>query len=415
MTTPKLQMPELSAGQSGKEITHNQALARLDQAVNSTVLDKDLSAPPGSPSDGAGYIVAASPTGAWAGKANNIAFWRDSSAAWDFIAPFNGLSTWVEDESKRYEYKSGAWAEFAAGGTGPAVVSFTADRTLGLTDVNTHLRGNLGTQLTATIAPQASVAWAANSELRIEQAGVGSVVIAPGAGVTINKPPVTYAKTKFQFGVITLKRVAADVWTMFGDIAQIVTSCAIRSTSKALSGSTASLSVTKPTGTIDGDILVAFVTSDANTSIASTGWTVQTQNASVFGTFAILTKTAASEGASWNFTAASSKMMAQVVCVSGAASIDVVGTFPAPSSGSPQVATAITPTGAGLMLGAFFNGSATNTVSSPPAGMDFIDSQTQAYQGLFAYSEIVPSGSTGSRSITWAGTSAATQALICVK
>lgn len=189
----------------------------------------------------------------------------------------------------------------------------------------------------------------------------------------------------------------------------------IRSTSKAMAYPTASLSVSKPAGTVDGDILVAFVYSEADTSIASTGWTVRNQNASIFGTFALLTKTAASEGASWNFTAASSKMMAQVICVSGAEAVDVFGTWPAPFGENPAVASSITPTAAGLMLSAFCNSAATNSVTTPPSGMDFIDGQSQLYQGLFVYSQDVPAGPTGTRQVNWNSPSGCTQVSICIK
>lgn len=46
-------------------------------------------APPGSPVQWATYVVAASPTGAWAGQATKIAMWTGS--AWVFFAPVNGL------------------------------------------------------------------------------------------------------------------------------------------------------------------------------------------------------------------------------------------------------------------------------------------------------------------------------------
>ena len=61
------------------------------------VLDKDLASPPGSPSDGNRYIVAASPTGAWAGQAGKVAAWQDG--AWAFHAPRTGWLAWVADES----------------------------------------------------------------------------------------------------------------------------------------------------------------------------------------------------------------------------------------------------------------------------------------------------------------------------
>lgn len=117
MTTPKLQMPELVVGQAGKELTHNQALAVLDQLAQAVVVDKDLTAPPGSPANGSMYIVAAGATGAWAGQSGKLAYWLTTVAAWTFITPSDGWSVWVTDEAVRYERKAGAWA-VASGGSG---------------------------------------------------------------------------------------------------------------------------------------------------------------------------------------------------------------------------------------------------------------------------------------------------------
>lgn len=117
MTTPKLQMPELVVGQAGKELTHNQALAVLDQLAQAVVVDKDLTAPPGSPANGSMYIVAASATGAWSGQSGKLAYWLATVAAWTFITPADGWSVWVTDEAVRYERKAGAWA-VSSGGSG---------------------------------------------------------------------------------------------------------------------------------------------------------------------------------------------------------------------------------------------------------------------------------------------------------
>lgn len=133
MTTPKLALPELSTSQAGKEITHNQALAVLDQLVQLVVLDKDLSTPPGSPANGAAYIVAASPTGAWAGKAGQVAFWLASAAAWQFAIPVDGWTAWVSDESLRYERKAGVWQVSSGGGGVQSIIIACSDETTALT------------------------------------------------------------------------------------------------------------------------------------------------------------------------------------------------------------------------------------------------------------------------------------------
>ena len=83
--TPNLRLPYIMAAQSQKHVTHNEAIRALDAVVQLSVLDRDLSTPPGSPADGARYIVAGSPTGAWSGHAGNIAAYQDG--AWTFYPP----------------------------------------------------------------------------------------------------------------------------------------------------------------------------------------------------------------------------------------------------------------------------------------------------------------------------------------
>jgi hypothetical protein len=51
--TTHLLLPYIQASQAQKHVTHNEALRILDGLVQLSVLDRDLTAPPGSPADGA--------------------------------------------------------------------------------------------------------------------------------------------------------------------------------------------------------------------------------------------------------------------------------------------------------------------------------------------------------------------------
>lgn len=176
MTTLKLALPELTVGQAGKELTHNQALAILDQLVQPVVLDKDLATPPGSPANGAAYIVAAGATGAWSGKSGQIAFWLTSVAAWTFVVPVNGWSVWVDDEAKRYERKAGAWVEGGGGGTGDVVgPASAADNQLvlfnGATGKLVKAGGVVGTGATSTVTTS-NIDTTANRLLKTGDGGI---------------------------------------------------------------------------------------------------------------------------------------------------------------------------------------------------------------------------------------------------
>ena len=73
------------------------------------VEDKDLNTPPGSPSIDQRWIVAASPTGDWAGHYKDIAEWNGTD--WTFYTPSEGWTTWVLDEKQQYIYTEDQWYE----------------------------------------------------------------------------------------------------------------------------------------------------------------------------------------------------------------------------------------------------------------------------------------------------------------
>lgn len=106
------------AAQAQKHITHNEAIRALDALVQLSVLDRSLTAPPGSPANGDRYIVAAAATGAWAGSDGKVAAYQDN--AWAFYAPREGWLTWVADEDAAFVWDGSAWIGLSAGGGGGA-------------------------------------------------------------------------------------------------------------------------------------------------------------------------------------------------------------------------------------------------------------------------------------------------------
>ena len=90
--TTNLGLPYIEASQAQKHVTHNEALRLLDAVIQVAVQDTNRTAPPTSPAEGQRHIVAASPTGAWAGGAKAIAIWQDG--AWAFLAPKIGWCAW---------------------------------------------------------------------------------------------------------------------------------------------------------------------------------------------------------------------------------------------------------------------------------------------------------------------------------
>ena len=136
--TSNLSLPFIMAAQAQKHVTHNEALRALDAVVQLMVLDKDLNSPPGSPVEGARYIVAASPTGAWSGHAGKVAAYQDG--AWGFYSPREGWLAWAADEDALYVWTGSAWSAFAGGGGGSLdnVVEDTTPQLGGDLDGNGH-------------------------------------------------------------------------------------------------------------------------------------------------------------------------------------------------------------------------------------------------------------------------------------
>jgi len=106
-TSTHLGLPYLLAAQAQKHVTHNEALRLLDGLIQLSVLDRNLATPPGSPAEGARYIVATGATGAWSGWAGDIALRSDG--AWVRLPARTGWVVWVQDEAKVVVRIGAAW------------------------------------------------------------------------------------------------------------------------------------------------------------------------------------------------------------------------------------------------------------------------------------------------------------------
>lgn len=222
--TTKLALP-LLANSPGNQINANATFAQVNQLVMAGAVDKDLAAPPGDPADESLYIVAGSATGAWAGKEGQLAYWLDSTSAWQFIVPISGFRVSVLDEldangvAKVYAYTGSAWALPEGGGGGvslPAVQTFTGNKTLALGDINTYNVSQDGSAQSVTVPPQSSVTWTADAEIHFERGGAGALTFVAGSGVTINHVATAVLAIGARYGVATLKRTAENAWTLFG-------------------------------------------------------------------------------------------------------------------------------------------------------------------------------------------------------
>jgi hypothetical protein len=140
-TTSRHQLPLLHVGQSQKELTHNEALVKID-ALLYPIVEAILATPPAgltSSSNGLCWLIADAATGIWTNKDRQIARW--SGGSWRYVAPAQGMAVWNVAAAKTLFYTNGAWNAPAAiaNPTGGAVVDVEA-RTA-ITAILMHLRG----------------------------------------------------------------------------------------------------------------------------------------------------------------------------------------------------------------------------------------------------------------------------------
>lgn len=225
MTTTVKTALELLASGANNQLQANLSFAQIDQLLQAAVVDKDLATPPVSPTNGALYIVAASPTGAWSGQAGKLAYWLTSVGAWTFVTPRTGFTVAVLDEldgsglPRDYRYNGSSWVQRPEGGSGgslPVVTTFTGNLTAGLSNSNRYNISQDGTAQVVTIPLQSAVAWPDDAELHFEQGGAGTLSFLGASGVTINRVSTSTAVVAGQYGVVTLKRKGLNNWTLFG-------------------------------------------------------------------------------------------------------------------------------------------------------------------------------------------------------
>lgn len=120
-----LKLPYIMAAQAQKHVTHNEALRTLDTLVQIGVIDKDLTAAPGSPLDGDCYIPAAGATGDWAGQDGLITTFQENT--WIFHEPKLGWQAFVADEGLLYIHNGTDWIAYSGSGLGGTTATLNSN------------------------------------------------------------------------------------------------------------------------------------------------------------------------------------------------------------------------------------------------------------------------------------------------
>ena len=228
MTTPNLGLETLPSNslQPGATVNLNNLL--IDALLHLSVEDKDLAAPPTTTGADVGkrWIVADSPTGAWAGQAGKIALCT-APGAWMFLQPNQGYRADVRDEGIAYRFDGTEWDPIAADvadgsidGTklSTTIRTLTASGTAELGDAYNVVLMNVATANDFTIPPNSSVAIPVGAFVEVWQRGAGQTTIVAGSGVTIHAHADLTLKLRGQHAGCSLRKVATNTWRLVGDM-----------------------------------------------------------------------------------------------------------------------------------------------------------------------------------------------------
>ncbi|CAJ0861974.1 hypothetical protein R77567_01605 [Ralstonia sp. LMG 32965] len=212
-------------GENGWTPKLNAAFDALDVLVQATVINMSTATPPASPNNGDAYVVAASPTGAWAGHAGQIAACIRNT--WAFISARNGWRVNNQADGLSYAFNGSAWVVAGGGGGGstppPVNPQSGTSYTLALTDapassanagIVTMSNANANT---VTVPANSTVAFPVGTQIQVTQLGAGQTSIAAESGVTIRTPSTSNARV--QYSTLVLTQVAANTWVLGGDMA----------------------------------------------------------------------------------------------------------------------------------------------------------------------------------------------------
>lgn len=107
--TATLKLPLVAASQAQKHVTVNEALARIDAALQLSVVSRSVGTPPALAVEGETYLVPLGAVNDWGGEDGNLAFFLNGG--WEFLTPLMGWHIYVGDEAVRVSYDGNVWLE----------------------------------------------------------------------------------------------------------------------------------------------------------------------------------------------------------------------------------------------------------------------------------------------------------------
>ena len=108
LQTARFDLPLLAVSQAQKEVTHNEALVRIDALLHA-VVESVLSTPPVLEEADIGkcWLIGAQATGEWVGRSNQLAIWIGSD--WRYSKAIEGMKLRLRDEKSDAVFDGSNW------------------------------------------------------------------------------------------------------------------------------------------------------------------------------------------------------------------------------------------------------------------------------------------------------------------
>ncbi len=175
-TTNNLQITLIEQSQAQKEVTANEAFSRIEALINNCAIERGITTPPASPSEGDLYLIGSGASGLWAGNDNNIAYFNQ---IWRYITPREGALIYVKSENAVYRYDGSYWLKSGS----KQVETLSANHLTTYGDINKLYKVYSGIDI--TIQNDSSVFFPTGSEIEFVQFDVNPITFVEDAGVTI--------------------------------------------------------------------------------------------------------------------------------------------------------------------------------------------------------------------------------------
>lgn len=212
MSLPILPFAVWQSGTNENSIPANDNSLR-HEILNGLVISSSTAAQPGSPSDGAIYIIPAGATGAQWSTFDEFDLTIYRGGTWYAYAPVEGIVVNLAGTLNRWD--GAAYVEIAGGGSSVAPVVTESGTALDATGANAgnYTRFTSGSPKTYTFDDGET--YASGAEYHGRNVGAGDLTITEAGAMTIN-PPAGGTLVIPQGGTFTVKIVASDEADLFG-------------------------------------------------------------------------------------------------------------------------------------------------------------------------------------------------------